>query len=97
MEILVLAPYEANLLKAICAAKRINLGTFTLIGNKKIIFETCFREKINFQDLEIIDCLEEKDIIFVDANYENNDEAMNAVDEIAEKSSSSQNLNSSSK
>ena len=69
MEILVLAPYEANLLKAICAAKRIILGTFTLIGNKKIIYETCFREKINFQDLEIIDCLEEKDIIDFSKKY----------------------------
>ncbi len=63
MEILILAPYEAKLLKAIASAKRIKLGTFTLIGNKKTIYETCFRNQIDCQDFDIIDCPNELDII----------------------------------
>ena len=63
MEIIVLAPYEEKLLKAVSSAKRINLGTFTLIGNKKTIYEICFRNKIDCYKFDIIDCRNEKDII----------------------------------
>ena len=69
MEILVLAPYEAKLLKAVSSAKKINLGDFTLIGNKKKIYETCFRNKIDCQEFEIIDCDEERDIIDFTKKY----------------------------
>lgn len=69
MEILVLAPYEAKLLKAVSSAKKINLGDFTLIGNKKKIYETCFRNKIDCQEFEIIDCNEERDIIDFTKKY----------------------------
>ena len=69
MEILVLAPYEAKLLKAVSSAKKINLGDFTLIGNKKKIYETCFRNKIDCQEFEIIDCDEERDIIDFTQKY----------------------------
>ena len=69
MEILVLAPYEGKLLKAVSSAKKINLGDFTLIGNKKKIYETCFRNKIDCQEFEIIDCDEERDIIDFTKKY----------------------------
>ena len=69
MEILVLAPYEDKLLKAVSSAKKINLGDFTLIGNKKKIYETCFRNKIDCQEFEIIDCDEERDIIDFTKKY----------------------------
>ncbi len=69
MEILVLAPYEAKLLKAVSSAKKINLGDFTLIGNKKKIYETCFRNKIDCQEFGIIDCDEERDIIDFTKKY----------------------------
>lgn len=69
MEILVLAPYEAKLLKAVSSAKKINLGDFTLVGNKKRIYETCFRNKIDCQEFEIIDCNEERDIIDFSKKY----------------------------
>ena len=69
MEILEIAPYEAKLLKAVTSAKKINLGDFTLIGNKKKIYETCFRNKIDCQEFEIIDCDEERDIIDFTKKY----------------------------
>lgn len=69
MEILVLAPYEAKLLKAVSSAKKINLGIFTIIGNKKTIYEVCFRNKIDCHEFEIIDCAEEKDIIDFTKKY----------------------------
>lgn len=69
MEIIVLAPYEEKLLKAVSSAKRINLGTFTLIGNKKTIYEICFRNKIDCYKFDIIDCRNEKDIIDFTKKY----------------------------
>lgn len=69
MEIIVLAPYEAKLLKAVSSAIRINLGTFTLIGNKKIIYEICFRNRIDCYKFDIIDCQNEKDIIDFTKKY----------------------------
>lgn len=53
MRVMVMMPYQKNLLSALADAVSFGLGTFILIGDKKKIIETCFSENINYRKFTI--------------------------------------------
>lgn len=69
MNIAFIMPYEADVLKTLDNARHINLGAFTLIGDKKTIIESCFRLNIDFGAFTIYDCPNELEAIDFCQNY----------------------------
>ena len=53
MRILAMMPYQKNLLSALADAVAFGLGTFILIGDKKKIIETSFKENIDYRKFTI--------------------------------------------
>lgn len=55
MKVLVIMPYQTQILRALDDAIHLKLGTFILVGSKNRILELCFKENVQTENFKIND------------------------------------------
>lgn len=63
MDILVLAPYEEKLIKALADAVNVKESEFILVGNRKTIIELFFKNKLSYMKFKIIEAVTDMEIV----------------------------------